>query len=101
MEYLVILDVDSPIGMFLLSLKGKVGGATDVMALPNRVHPYIIARDLDWSKLPAFVRMTHLRNPGAEDPQPRELVVPAQAVLGVVPHEPPKPGGQEKTGSLH
>jgi hypothetical protein len=101
MEYIVILDVHSPIGMFLLTQRGNVGGATDVMPLPTGAHPYVIAKDLDWSKLPAFVGMIHLRDPGMPDQRPRELVAPASAVLGIVPHERPPADAPQKTGSLH
>jgi hypothetical protein len=104
-DYIVVLDVNSPVGMFMLTLRGKIGGATNVMALPTAAHPCIIARDLDWAKLPAFVRMTQLQDPLAEDRKPRELVVPAAAVLAVIPDEPPAsqqpPEQQKPAAPLH
>jgi hypothetical protein len=84
MEYIVVLDCATPIGDFMLSARGKIGGATGVFDALGKQHPYLIARDLDM-KAPAFVAMTHLRNPGEEDPQPAMLVVPAASVLAVVP----------------
>lgn len=104
-DYVVVLDAASAIGMFLLMLKGKIGGASDVMQLPGKAHPYILAKDLDWSKLPTFVAMTHIQNPGADDPRPRELVVPATTVLVVLPVERPagpQPAEQSQPqGALH
>lgn len=105
MEYLVAIDGRSPYGSFLLSLKNKIGGASAWLELMSESHPVIVATDLDWTKLPAFVRMTHIRNPGAPDPQPRELVVPSSCVLAVLPKEPPateQPAAQQTPPtSLH
>jgi len=90
MEFLVVLDKDSAIGAWMLTVRGKIGGATGVMDIAaNVVHPYVIASALDWTKLPAFVGLTHLQNPGADDPRPKELVVPAAVVLAVTPWEKP------------
>lgn len=105
MEYVVAIDGRSPLGAFLLSLKNKIGGASGWIEQASESHPVLIATDLDWSMLPAFVRMKHLRNPEAEDKQATELVVPAGVVLAVLPKAPPatQPPGEQKVppSSLH
>ena len=105
MEYLVAIDGRSPFGAFLLSLKNKIGGASGWLEQANESHPVIVATNLDWSKLPAFVRMTHLRNPGADDQQESELVVPAAVVIAVMPKAAPatQPAAEQQTPptSLH
>jgi hypothetical protein len=88
MEYWIAVDANSAAGQFLLSLRGKIGGATNVVFCNAITHPLIVATDLDWS-LHGFVRMTHHRNPGAENPLARELVLPSSAILLVTPTEPP------------
>ena len=88
MEYLVAVDGNSPIGVFYLASRNKIGGASGWMEQGQTTHPVIVVKDLDWSMLPAFVRMTHIRNPGADDPVERELVLPSSTILAVVPKEP-------------
>lgn len=99
MEYLVAIDGRSPFGAFLLSLKNKIGGASGWMEQANQSHPVIVATDIDWSLLPAFVRMTHIRNPGTDSPQPVELVVPAASLIAVMPKADPasQPHGEQQT----
>lgn len=99
MEYLVAIDGRSPLGAFFLSLRGKIGGATTHMEANSVMHPVIVATDIDWSLLPAFVRMTHIRNPGTDSPQPVELVVPAASLIAVMPKADPasQPHGEQQT----
>lgn len=87
MEYWVLIDANTPAGAVLLSLLGKIGGATTTVVINNITHPMLIATDLDWSSSPAFVRMTHHRNPGAEDPLKFELVLPNACVLLATPRD--------------
>lgn len=105
MEYVVAIDGRSPFGAFLLSLKNKIGGASGWMEQANQSHPVIVATDMDWSLLPAFVRMTHIRNPNTDNPLPVELVVPAAVVLAVHPKADPanqQHGEQQTPGaSIH
>lgn len=81
MEYFVAVDANSPAGLFLLSLKGKIGGASSVIECGLISHPVLVCKDLDWKIHPGFVRMTQIRNPGAPDPQPREIALPSSALL--------------------
>lgn len=104
-EYLVAISGNSPFGAFLMSLRNKVGGASGWMEQANESHPVIVATDIDWSLLPAFVRMQHIRNPDTDNPQPSELVVPASIVVAVVPKAAPasRPPAEQQTPpvSLH
>lgn len=105
MEYVLAIDGKSPFGAFLLSLKNKIGGASGWIEQANESHPVVIAKDLDWGLLPAFVRMTHIRNPEAEDRQLTELVVPAAIVLAVMPKaapaDQPRAEQQKQPSPLH
>lgn len=105
MEYFVGIDAASPFGQFLLAEKGKIGGASATV-LPGVIeHPVIVCTDMDWSMLPAFVRVTHMRNSSAPDPAPRELVIPASIVLVVAPIQAnaqvPSAAQQLPSSSLH
>lgn len=103
MEYLVALDVNSVAGQFVLSMHGKIGGSTATLVCNAITHPVIVATDLEWFH-PNFVRMKHHRNPGAEDPIARELVLPCSAILFATPKEKPAEqarGQQENPTSLH
>lgn len=80
MEYWVAIEAGSPLGKLLMNLRGKIGGATNVVECEGITHPLIVGTDIDWS-MPNFVRLTHHRNPGADNPLARELVVPCSQVL--------------------
>ena len=105
MKYLVAIDVETPAGALLMSLKGKIGGASSTMDVAGKSHPVIFASQMDWSKLPAFVGMTQIQNPGAPDPMPRELVVPSAAVAVLAETAPagtqPPSAQQSPASSLH
>lgn len=103
MEFLVAIDADSAFGVFLLSIKGKVGGATTTLGANGKEHPVIVATNLRWDA-PAFVRMTHLQNPGVDDRLPREIAVPAATVLAAaerIPADQPSGVQQPAPSSLH
>lgn len=105
MEYLVVIDGHSAVGGWLLQNHNKIGGSSAMLQQGGQAHPVIIATDLDMATAPGFVQMIHVRNPGAPDPLPRRLVVPAAVMLGAWPAEPPasqQPAQQDKhSSSLH
>lgn len=94
MDYFVGIHAASPVGALMIELFGKIGGASAHMEAGGIKHPVIIARDIEWALAPGFVRMTHIRNPGAPDPMPREIVVPSGAVLAAIPVEAAPAGPQ-------
>lgn len=80
MEQVVVIDGASALGAMLLTLNGKVGGASGVLTLNFMNHPAILCTDLDWST-PGVLQATHLQNPGTGDQAPRRIAIRAQDVL--------------------
>lgn len=86
MKYLAVLDADSQVGTLMLAMRGKIGGASDVVTCGVKSHPAIFCSAVDWGISPAFVRLTHLTNPPDQD-SAQELVVPHKCILFVVEHK--------------
>lgn len=83
-EYFVVLHKDSPFGQLMMETKGKIAGASTTLETKEGSHPVIVCHSLDYSRSPLFVAMVQVRNPGADDPLPREIAVPSASVLAVV-----------------
>lgn len=96
-EHLVVIDAGTPLGAFLLGLKGKIGGATSAVTCAGVEHPLIVCSALDLGSSAPFVRLTHLMDPPAPEPA-QELLVPSKCILFVAVR-PTTPGA--KAGQLH
>lgn len=83
MEFIVVINAQSPWGARLMAAKGKIGGATVAWELAGASHPVIVCTDLDWS-VPGIMQTSHFQDPFVADTQPCRVLVPASTVLFAV-----------------